>query len=66
MEAAPEHAALQLLELELVLAADEGVVEDEHVVQVHVRVRPGEVGRAREEAPVCPGWWPCRPRSRAG
>lgn len=42
----PEEAAAQLLELDLVLAADECASEDEDVVQVLVRVGEGEVGRA--------------------
>ena len=46
MQPPTEAGPLQLLDLGLVLAADIGVVEDNHVVEVAVGVGPGEVGRA--------------------
>jgi hypothetical protein len=52
---AAEASAAELVELHLVLTADERVAEDEEVVEVDVRVCPGEVGRAGEERRV-PGF----------
>ena len=52
VQPAPEHAVPELQELELVLARDVRRVEDEHVVQVHVGVGDGEVGRAGEQRRV--------------
>ena len=49
VEAAAEGAAAKLLDLLLVLAADEGAVEDDQVVEVAMRVRFGEVGRASQQ-----------------
>jgi hypothetical protein len=52
VDLAPESPELQLLDLELVLTADAGVVKDEDVIEVLVRVGHREVGRAREQSGV--------------
>ena len=52
VDAAGRSSRRELVELDLVLAADEGVVEDEDVVQVDVRVGDREVRRAREQRRV--------------
>ena len=49
MHAAAELTAAQLLKLELVLATDERASKDEQVIQVDVRVCPGEVRRTGEK-----------------
>ena len=49
---AAEASPAELVELHLVLATDEGVAEDEEVVEVDVRVRPGEIGRAGQKRRV--------------